>query len=220
MTEQRPSTSASTHPTRPSVSGRSPCASWSPENTRVAAWPPSSSRSPARSVWRLRPTATITMKRRSTASRGADLDRRRQTNRRWARAGPLHSARRHSPVRQQRQPERQGALHHHTSRDRPPVFPRGCRGDQGGGRWTARPSQDGRHHAPSWPHPGAMTRMVPTPNHGCIVSRPFRERSRMFACKQTAILSRRARQRDQLVSAAAAGRGTLSVRPGASRSLP
>jgi hypothetical protein len=41
-------------------------------------------------------------------------------------AGPLHLERRHSPVRQQRQPGREGTLRDHTSRDRPAVFPRVC----------------------------------------------------------------------------------------------
>ncbi len=72
-------------------------------------------------------------------------------------ASPLHPARRHTPVRQQRQPGCEGALCHHTSRDRPAVFSRGGRGGQGGARWATRPGQDGRNHAPTWPHPGAVT---------------------------------------------------------------
>ena len=84
-----------------------------------------------------------------------DLDRRRETDRRRAGTGALHSARRHSPVRQQRQPGREGALRDHAGRDRSAVFPRGGRGDQRGGRWTAGPREDGGDHAPPRPHPGS-----------------------------------------------------------------
>ena len=77
------------------------------------------------------------------------------THRRRAGAGALHSARRRSPVRQQRQPGREGALRDHAGRDRSAVFPRGGRGDQRGGRRAAGPSQDGGDHAPPRPHAGS-----------------------------------------------------------------
>src|SRR4029453_11122821 len=65
---RRQPASTSIHPMRPSVSDRSPCASCSPETTRLAASRPLSSRSRPHSTWRLpRPTTTIT-RRRSTAS--------------------------------------------------------------------------------------------------------------------------------------------------------
>jgi len=67
------------------------------------------------------------------------LDGRRKTDQRRARAGAMHSARRHSPVRQQRTPGREGALPDHASRARSPVFPRGCRGDEGDGWRSAGP---------------------------------------------------------------------------------
>ena len=35
------------------------------------------------------------------------------------------------------------------------VFPRGCRGDQRGGRWAAGPRKDGGDHAPPRPHAGS-----------------------------------------------------------------
>ena len=81
--------------------------------------------------------------------RRADLDRRRTPDRRRAGAGALHSARRRSPVRQHRQPGRQGALRDHAGRDRSGVFPRGCRGDRRGGRRSAGPGKDGRSCSPT-----------------------------------------------------------------------
>src|ERR1022692_4720696 len=46
----------------------------------------------------------------------------------------------------------EGALRDHASRDRSALFPRVCRGDQRGGRWSAGPGKDGGDHAPPRPH--------------------------------------------------------------------
>ncbi len=64
----------------------------------------------------------------------------------------LHSARCYSPIRQQRQPGREGALPGHAGRAWSAVFSRSCRGDERDGRWTTGPREDGGHHAPSRPH--------------------------------------------------------------------
>ena len=48
-----------------------------------------------------------------------------------------------SPVRQPRQPGREGALRHHSGGDWSPVFSRDCRRVQRGGRWTPGPRVDG-----------------------------------------------------------------------------
>jgi mannose-6-phosphate isomerase-like protein (cupin superfamily) len=61
----------------------------------------------------------------------------------------------YSPVRQQRQPGREGTLRDHTGRDRSAVFPRVCRSDQRCGRRAAGPSEDGRDHDPLRPHAGS-----------------------------------------------------------------
>ena len=41
------------------------------------------------------------------------------------------------------------------------VFPRVCRGDQRGGRWSAGPSEVGGDHAPPPPHSGSASRVAP-----------------------------------------------------------
>ena len=52
----------------------------------------------------------------------------------------------------------EGALRHHAGGDRSAVFPRVCRVDQRGGRWSAGPSEDGGDHASQWPHAGSASR--------------------------------------------------------------
>ncbi len=56
---------------------------------------------------------------------------------------------------------REGALRDHARRDRSAVFPRGCRGGQRGGRWSAGPGKDGGDHAPPRPHAGSASGVAP-----------------------------------------------------------